>query len=107
MPRASQRKGRRAEIELCKILKRHGVETVRPGKPLNFGKEPDVVGLPGIHVEVKRREHVELSTALRQAKEDATYFGGLPAVFHRGNREKWRVTMDLEDWIALYMQRAD
>ncbi len=27
---------------------------------------------------------------------------GLPAVFHRRNREGWRVTMDLPDWLELY-----
>lgn len=27
---------------------------------------------------------------------------GLPAVFHRRNREPWRVTMELPDWLELY-----
>ena len=28
--------------------------------------------------------------------------GQLPAVFHRRNREDWKVTMELKDWIHLY-----
>jgi len=36
-----------------------------------------------------------------QSKKDATD-GKLPAVFHRRNRSKWKVTMDLDDWIKLY-----
>lgn len=102
MGRASQQKGRRSEIELSNILNQHGYNT-RPGKPLSFGGEPDVVGLEGIHCELKRRENPDLSAALRQASEDAAYFGdGLPAVFFRGNRQKWRVVMALDDWLTMY-----
>ena len=38
-----------------------------------------------------------------EAERDAQRFGdGLPAVFHRRNREGWRVTMALPDWLELY-----
>ncbi len=99
--RSSQRKGRAAELELSRILQGYGYN-VRPGEPLNYGKEPDLVGLENIHVEIKRRENLNLSAALEQAKRDSERFGGLPAVFHRRNRESWRVTMLLEDWLRLY-----
>lgn len=106
MGRASQQKGRRAEIELATILNRHGYDT-RPGVPCSFGSEPDLVGLPGIHAELKRREAVDISAALRQAQEDAEYFGGVPVLFCRGNREAWRVVMGLEDWLQLYRAYAE
>lgn len=102
MGRSQQRKGRRAELELCRVLNDLGFTSVRPGEAVSFGSEPDVLGLEGVHVEVKRREGVDLNAALRQAAEDATYFGGIPAVFHRGNRQNWRVTMGLTDWLKLY-----
>ena len=61
------------------------------------------MGLAGIHCELKRREGVDLSAALAQAARDAEFFGdGLPTVFHRGNRQRWRVTMELDNWLALY-----
>ena len=102
MGRSSQRKGRAAEIELSRLLNEHGYHT-RPGKPVSFGREADIVGLDGVHIEVKRRECPDISAALRQAREDADYFGdGLPAVFHRGNRQQWRVVMVLDDWLKLY-----
>lgn len=102
MGRASQQKGRRAEIELSNILNEHGYNT-RPGKAVSFGGEPDLVGLDGVHCELKRRENTDLAAALRQAREDAAYFGdGLPVVFARGNRQKWRVVMALEDWLEMY-----
>ena len=102
MGKKSQAKGRRAEIELAGLLRERGYD-VRPGKPMSFGREPDLVGLAGIHCELKRRECVDLSAALLQAEQDAAFFGGgLPAVFHRGNRQRWRVTMELDNWLSLY-----
>lgn len=98
----SQAKGRRAELELSRIFQAHGYD-VRPGSPLNYGKEPDLSGLNGIHIECKRAEQLRLSEWLAQAATDAQRFGdGLPAVFHRRSREGWRVTMSLPDWLELY-----
>lgn len=100
----SQKKGRRGELELCRILAGYGIEA-RPGCPVSFGAEPDIVGLPGIHVEVKRREQTDLSAALKQAAADSEKFGdGLPAVFMRGNRQNWRVVMALDDFMKLYQK---
>lgn len=99
--RSSQRKGRTAELELSRILQDYGYP-VEAGRAQNYGGEPDVSGLPGVHIEVKRRENTNLSAALEQAQRDAARFGGLPAVFHRRNRENWRVTMALQDWLELY-----
>ena len=97
----SARKGANGERELAAILRDHGYDIQRGGS-LSFGEVPDLSGLPGIHIEVKRRENVNLSAALEQAQRDATRFGGLPAVFHRANRQNWRVTMALSDWMELY-----
>lgn len=101
MGKASQRKGRAAELELSRILQGYGYP-VEAGRAQSYGEVPDLSGLPGIHIEVKRRENVNLSAALEQSRRDAGRFGGLPAVFHRRNREQWRVTMDLPDWLELY-----
>ena len=50
---------------------------------------------------------MDISAALRQAQEDAEYFGGVPVLFCRGNREAWRVVMGLEDWLQLYRAYAE
>ncbi len=106
MARASQRKGRAGELELCRILSGYGYD-VQPGTAVSFGATPDIVGLPGVHIEVKRREQTDISAALRQASEDAQRFSdGLPVVFTRGNRQHWRVVMALDDFISLY-RRAE
>lgn len=98
----SQSKGRRAEIELARLLQSSGYD-VRPGEPLSYGKEPDLTGLPGVHIECKRAEQLRLSEWLAQAAADAEKFkDGLPAVFFRRSREPWAVVMRLEDWMELY-----
>lgn len=98
----SQKKGRGGELELCRILQGYGYP-VKPGMAVSYGKTPDLEGLPGIHIECKRTEKLRLSEWMEQARHDSEKFGdGLPAVFHRKNREPWLVTMTLEDWEALY-----
>ncbi len=100
--KSQQRKGRNGERELAGIL-RDGGCSVRPGAALNYGKEPDLVGLAGIHVECKRCEQLRLSEWMKQAAEDAERFGdGLPALFHRRNRSPWLVTMELPAGLTLY-----
>lgn len=102
MGASSQRKGRSGERELSALLRDAGYR-VRPGRPVSYGTEPDLVGLPGIHVEVKRVERLNVSGAMAQAVRDAQRFhDGTPALFHRKNREGWLVTMELKDWLRLY-----
>ena len=61
----------------------------------------DVVGLDYIHCEVKRVQALNLDDAMEQAKRDCKD-NQLPAVFHRKNNRKWKVTMELSSWIELY-----
>ena len=60
-----------------------------------------MVGLPGIHIECKRVEKLNLLDAVSQAVRDAAK-GLLPAVFHRKDRCEWLVTMRFVDWMELY-----
>lgn len=100
--RSSQRKGAAGERELVSLLRERGYPATRGGS-LSFGSVPDVVGLPGVHIEAKRVERLNLEKAMKQAVQDAQRFqDGVPAVFHRKNREPWLVTMLLDDWLKLY-----
>ena len=99
---SSQRKGADGEQELAALLRQHGYEIERGGS-LSFGEVPDLVGLPGIHIEVKRVERLNVPEAMNQAIRDADRFhDGKPTLFHRRNRQPWLVTMRLMDWLALY-----
>lgn len=100
-------KGRRGEEELARILRRYGFEITRGGT-CSFGEAPDLSGLPGLHIECKRVEKLNLSAAMAQSIRDSKRFGdGIPTVFHRKNREDWLVTLQLADFMQLYMTAND
>ena len=87
---------------MASLLSAAGYECQRGGS-LTFGEIPDVLGLPGIHVEVKRVEKLNVGEAMEQAIRDSDrMLDGMPALFHRRNRKPWLVTMRLEDWLKLY-----
>ena len=102
MGKKSQRKGRAGELEIVKILNGHGI-SAEPGQAVSFGSTPDIVGVNGLHAEVKRVEKLNVTEAMNQAIRDSQKFeDGLPTLFHRRNRTPWLVTMTLEDWLKLY-----
>lgn len=100
--RSSQRKGRAGELELARLLQGCGYD-VQAGRAVSYGSTPDIVGLPGVHIECKRAEQLRPYPWLEQAERDAVRFDdGLPAVFFRRSRSPWLVVMKLGDWMTLY-----
>lgn len=97
----SRQKGAGGERELSRILREHGYSCRRGQQYCGANGDADVVGLPGIHIECKRVERLNISEAMKQAVKDADA-AEIPAVFHRKNREGWLVTMRLEDWMKIY-----
>jgi Holliday junction resolvase len=104
----SKRKGKTGELELARKLRELGYE-VRRSVQYN-GKEEegqaDLLGLPGIHIECKRTEKLNLYEAIGQAKRDSEGKGELPVVFHRRNNCEWLAILPLEDFIKLYREYA-
>lgn len=100
----SRSKGAKGERELAKILRDYGYPCRRGQQYSGANGDADVVGLPNIHIEVKRRERLEIYSAIAQAVRDAKN-DEKPAVFHRKNECEWLVTMRLEDWMKLYGDR--
>ncbi len=97
----SREKGARGERELAGVLRDFGYETRRGQQYSGANGDADVVGLPGIHIECKRVERLNLYDAIAQAKHDARD-GEIPCVFHRKNDCKWLVTMEIDDWMNMY-----
>ena len=60
-----------------------------------------MIGLPDIHIEVKRVEDLRLRKALQQSSRDARA-GEIPVVMHRRNYEPWRVSMYLQNFQRMY-----
>lgn len=84
-------KGKRGEREFSKVLLAHGFTgAYRTGQ--HCGKvagDPDVIGIPGFHIECKREERFDLWGAVEQAERDALKTGDIPIVVERKNNEEW------------------
>ena len=99
----SKQKGKRAELEVAKILRDHGYDDARRTAQYagNTGDAADVIGLPGFHLEVKHQETVRLDEWWAQAVRDSDFSGNIPLVVHRKNGQKWKVTMDFETFLEV------
>lgn len=99
----SRAKGAAGERELAKVLRESGYEARRGQQFCGKNGDADVVGLPGVHIECKRVERLNIEDAMAQAKRDARE-GEIPAVFHRKNNCAWLVTMQLNDFLTFFRE---
>lgn len=98
-----RRKGADFERNLSKMLRNYGYECRRGQQYSGANGDADVVGLPGIHIEAKAVERLNIHDAMLQAVRDSRE-GELPAVFHKKKYCDVLVTMRLDDWIELYRE---
>lgn len=97
----SKRKGSQGERAVAEILREHGYSDARRSQQYcGHNGDPDVVGLPNFHLEVKRVERLNLDAAFEQSVRDARD-GEIPVVVHRRNRKPWMITMRFEDFLPL------
>ena len=99
----SNRKGRNGERELARLLRGYGYDARRGQQYCGTAGDADVVGLPGVHIEVKRTEKLSLYDALAQAIADARP-GEMPIVVHRRNDCQWVVIQPLKDWMKIFRE---
>ena len=97
----SRDKGKRGELEAAHLLQKYGYESRRGQQFSGANGDADVVGLPDIHLEIKRVEKLNIDEALAQSIRDARE-AEIPVVMHRKNRTEWKITMRFADWIELY-----
>jgi Holliday junction resolvase len=97
----SKRKGAVGEREFSKLCQEHGYRA-RRGQQYNGLEGEDVVGIPGVHVEVKRVEKLNIHDAMQQSVRDADP-GTIPIVAHRKNNTPWLVTMPAEEFLRMRM----
>lgn len=102
----SKQKGKNGELELAKALKQYGYDARRSVQYNGKAEEgqPDLLGLPGIHVECKRTEKLKLYDAVDQAKRDSKNTDELPVVFHRRNNCEWVAIMPLDVFMKIYQE---
>ena len=101
----SRRKGVGGEQELARKLREYGFDAHRGVQYKGSADSPDVVGIDGFHIECKRVEQLNIEKAMQQSERDAG--DNVPLVIHRKNREEWKVTMRLKDFIELIRGKDD
>ena len=103
MGKMSREKGKRGERELASKLRGYGYDCRRGQQYCGANGDADVVGMPGLHLEVKRTERLDLYSALSQAKADARE-GEIPIVAHRRNDCEWVMIVPLSGFMELYRE---
>lgn len=71
------------QFKNSRLLKRNSMQADAGGH--------DIVGIPGLSIEVKRAEVLQVETWWKQCFRQATKLGYMPALFYRKNRTAWRV----------------
>ncbi len=95
MSKLSRTKGKKYERHVSNRLKAMGHAT-RRGVQFQGGPDsPDVVGIPGVHIECKHMARVNIQAAMRQALADCGE--NVPVIFHRSNRGDDLVSLRLDD----------
>lgn len=104
--RASKAKGARFELEIAHWFLANGFPDAHRtaqycGKTGNAG---DVEGIPGLHIETKHVERLNLYDAWHQAVHDNTAKGrgDIPVIIHKRNREDTLVTLNLADFTKIF-----
>lgn len=100
----SRDKGKRGEREAAAALRAIGIHARRGVQYQGGPDSPDVVAIPGVHIEVKRTERLNLEAAMLQANAERRPLE-IPMVMSKRNRGQWLVTVPLASlkdlWAAL------
>lgn len=99
----SKQKGNRFEREVASLFRAEGYEARRGVQYCGINGDADVIGVPGVHLEAKHVERLNIYDAMAQAKRDKRE-NELPVVIHKKNNHNVLVTMEFSDWIMLYRE---
>lgn len=103
----SRSKGKRGELEFCRVMKDHGWEAHRSQQFSGADHDADITSgdLPWLHIEVKRRERGNIHDWMDQAKRDTDW--QMPLVAHRRNNCEWLVTLTAADFFAAILPMVE
>lgn len=89
-------------LKIMGILRECGYPVQRGGTQ-SYGQRPDLYGLDGVHLEIKRSERAQIWDWMEQSQRDAQRFrDGMPTVVFRRSRSKWLICMELTDFLTIY-----
>lgn len=97
----SKDKGKRGERLCAAKMREYGYDAKRGVQYQGSPESPDVVGVPGLHIEVKFTEKLRLWDAVEQSIRDAGE-NEIPVVMHKKNKSDWLCILRLEDFMTLY-----
>lgn len=102
MSASERRKGANAEREVVRLLRAHGwPEAKRTSDGASQGQRGDIAGGPlDVHLEVRRRETINIWACLAQAERDARD-DHLPVVVFRRSRSRWYAALPLDALLDL------
>lgn len=98
----SRAKGARNELLLAHFFQEWGFGARRGQQYAGINGDADVVGVPYLHIECKAVQKLNLDKAMAQSIRDARE-DEIPVVVHRKDRQPWRITLSLEDFMKFYM----
>jgi len=94
----ARNKGARGERFVANFLREAlGTYTRRGQQFKGTPDSPDVVGLPGIHIESKFVESLNLQKAFSQAESESG--DNIPVVFHKKNHKPLMITLKAENMV--------
>lgn len=96
-------KGTRGEQEIARFYRALGYGAVRVPNSGGLDVPGDVIGVPGIHIEIKRAERLRLWEGLAQAERDAPE-NTIPTLHFRRDRDIWWVAIPLGDFARMLHQ---
>jgi len=100
-------KGARFERAVAALFKDYGYKAFRTAQyEGKSGNCADVEGVPGLHIECKHCERMQLYDWIAQAVRDneASKKKGLPVVIHKANNKPVLVSMRYDDFMVLYRE---
>lgn len=102
MGKRERNRGKDGEREVARITREELGTDARRGQQYAGGPDsPDVIGVPGFHLEVKRVEALRLNEAISQSENDAAD-DEVPTVVFRRDRQPWRIILPYRDFLRLY-----
>lgn len=121
--RSAKAKGAAGERELARYLNDLlGINSIRGRQFCGAAGNPDVIlqkeaegqlsDIPGLHIECKRVERLNLYSALKQSEADSRP-GEIPVVCHRRNNDKWIISFrldrlqDIAEWVKALEDKPD
>lgn len=99
----SRRKGADFERRVAHLFQEWGYPARRSAQYCGKNGDHDVLGVPGLAIECKAVERLDLYGAMEQAKRDAKD-GEVPVVIHKKNNKPILVTMGWEQWREFYSE---